>query len=153
MAMSAGNGNGGVAEINVTPLIDVLLVLLIIFMILVPLAPRGMQSAVPQPGNAAQEPSMGPVMLEVHQGTAGAPGAAGGVSPGITYRVDGRPVDAAMLAGTLRARLAIRQEPALLVSGDRSLTYNDVAQAVAVAREAGAAPIGLVNTAASGAGR
>jgi biopolymer transport protein ExbD len=71
----------------------------------------------------------------------------------VTYRVDGRPVEASLLAGTLRSRLAIRQEPALLVSADRSLTYNDVAQAVAVARAAGAAPIGLVNTAESTAGR
>ena len=52
MAMTSSNGSGGVSsEINVTPLIDVLLVLLIIFMVIVPMVPKGQEALTPQPPN------------------------------------------------------------------------------------------------------
>jgi biopolymer transport protein ExbD len=49
MAMTTGSGNGLDAAINVTPLVDVLLVLLIIFMVAMPMKPVGLETEIPQP--------------------------------------------------------------------------------------------------------
>ena len=65
MAFSASN-SAQQSEINVTPLIDVLLVLLIIFMVIVPVTPRGMESRVPQ-GSKAAPATLGPVSLRAAQ--------------------------------------------------------------------------------------
>ena len=49
MAMTTGGGGGAMGDINVTPMIDILLVLLIIFMVIVPVTPKGLDALVPQP--------------------------------------------------------------------------------------------------------
>ncbi len=57
MAMTIGSNGGAKAEINMTPMIDVLLVLIIIFMVITPIAPRGFDALVPQPaGNDGEQP-------------------------------------------------------------------------------------------------
>ena len=55
MAMSMGGGGGSMADINVTPMIDILLVLLIIFMVIVPVTPKGLDALVPQPPKNPQK--------------------------------------------------------------------------------------------------
>src|SRR6266571_4954426 len=58
MAMAVGGGTGGPkADINMTPMIDVLLVLIIIFMVITPLTPKGLEALVPQPPPPNQKPN------------------------------------------------------------------------------------------------
>jgi biopolymer transport protein ExbD len=55
MAMTTGGGGSSMADINVTPMIDILLVLLIIFMVIVPVTPKGLDALVPQPPKDQQK--------------------------------------------------------------------------------------------------
>jgi biopolymer transport protein ExbD len=124
------------SEINVTPLIDVLLVLLIIFMVIVPVTPRGLESGVPQDSKAAVS-VVGPVSLRVLGGEAGQPEAK------VSYEVEGRVVDGAQLSEALLANLRVRGERSVYVSASPQVSYREVAAAVGVAKAAGATTIGL----------
>ena len=135
MAFSVSNSSQQ-SEINVTPLIDVLLVLLIIFMVIVPVTPRGLESRVPQDSKAPTlEP--GPVSLRVLGGDKGK------ADDKITYEVNGRMVDQGHLSDALSASLRVRAERTVYVSASPKVSYREVAAAVGAAKAAGAATIGL----------
>ena len=135
MAFSASN-SGQRSEINVTPLIDVLLVLLIIFMVIVPVMPRGVESRVPQKSKVAA-PAPGPVSLRLLSGNAGQ------ADGKIIYEVEGRAVDRAQLGEVLLASLRVGAERSVYVSASPQVSYREVAAAVGAAKAAGAATIGL----------
>jgi biopolymer transport protein ExbD len=115
------------SEINVTPLIDVLLVLLIIFMVIVPITPRGLESSVPHSqGTPAPLP---PVQVRLRVGDAVVP---------VRYSVNSQDLAYAELQPRLRALLAKRQDRTLVVAADRNLSFQPVAAMVAEGRQAGA---------------
>jgi biopolymer transport protein TolR len=138
MAMSIGSRRGSqVASINMTPMIDVLLVLLIIFMVMQQQLQRGLSVQVPppQPGSIPQPPGDDALVLEV--------------GPGGVYRLNQQPVAAGTLQRSLAQVFAGRNRRVLFVKADERAAYGEVVAAVEGSRAAGATVVGLVPRAAN----
>src|SRR6185312_14828677 len=119
--MDAGNGTRkAVSEINVTPLIDVLLLLLIIFMMIQPAKQSGLNSRIPQPSKPGAEPPSSTVVVEVLAGADNQP----------SYRINEKPFARSEVAKELHAIFASRSDRTMFVKGDATLTYEDVAEVV-----------------------
>jgi biopolymer transport protein TolR len=122
-------GDGLSSEINVTPLIDVLLVMLIIFMVIVPVMPRGLHSSLPVPGVAEADR---PVLIEVLQGQIA-----------MRYLVDGAKMERAEIAPRLIELLSRRSVRQVLVKGDPQLDFGVIAGVIDAGQSAGAS-VGLL---------
>lgn len=125
--MSINTGNA--AAINMTPLIDILLVLLIIFMVISPSLSRGLEARVPQ---AAEPQAAAPPPLVL---TLAANGSAD---------LNHTTVPPGQLESVLRRVAAQASCRTLFVRGDRALDFRDVAHAIDTARRAGCEQIGLM---------
>jgi biopolymer transport protein TolR len=131
MAMSTGGGKGGPSwQINMTPMIDVLLVLLIIFMVIQPTLQKGIEVQVPPVEEQPSESSPDQITLEIR--------------PGPDYLINGIPVPAGELRAQIRGIFAERPRKVLFVKGAEDIVYGDVVRAVDAARGAGIDVVGLV---------
>jgi len=132
MTMSNGNTGGMTSEINVTPMIDVLLVLLIIFMVIVPALPRGEAALVPHASSS--DPHADSVVLEVLRNSGGE----------IAFTINQQAVARQDLPARLAAIYANRARRVLFVKGDDSVSFAQVADAIDIGHAAGVDQIGLV---------
>jgi biopolymer transport protein TolR len=135
MAMSMGEAKDKIAEINVTPMIDILLVLLIIFMVIVPAVPRGLEATLPQPPKSLVEKQpTDSIVVQVfgHQGA----------SP--TYRINDVDVAHAQLLAKLTEIFANRAERTMFVKSDDNVSFAYVADVIDIGRAANAMRIGLM---------
>jgi biopolymer transport protein ExbD len=140
MAFSAGSSSATTSsEINVTPLIDVLLVLLIIFMVIVPVTPRGLNSQMPQ-SSANRDRGLGPVSVRILMGSAGS---AGSAEPPVVYEVEGRRMQQAQVAGALLSSFSSRSNRGVSLAASPEVSYQVVAAIVGEARAAGATTVAL----------
>ncbi len=133
MAMSPGSGGGGLTnDINVTPMIDVLLVLLIIFMMVVPMARKAIDIQLPDP-NPAVAPANAvsqQIVLEV--------------LPNGVYQINKQePLTKDNLMGRLKELYDPRPEKLIFIKGDPAVKYQDVIFAMDMARQAGVKVIGV----------
>ena len=131
MAMSGGSTSGLTNEINVTPMIDVLLVLLIIFMMVIPMSRKAidLQLPDPTPDNSNSGPPPSQIVLEV--------------LPGNVYKVNTQPIAKSDLQKRLKEIYEPRPEKIIFVKGDPAVKYSDVIYAMDVARGAGVKVIGV----------
>jgi biopolymer transport protein TolR len=133
MAISVGGTKGVLAEPNVVPLIDVLLVLIIIFMVITPRIPTGLKTLVPQPAppNQKQQPPDNRTIVV-------------SVLPGGKLMINQDATDWNQLGNRLFDIFKERADKIAFVKGDENVEFAQVARAIDIMRGSGIDHVGLI---------
>jgi biopolymer transport protein TolR len=132
MAMDVGGAKGGPkSDINVTPLVDVMLVLLIIMMLIAPMLQKGVPVTLPVAENTVDKP-------ETQNQTVVA------VDSKNKFYVDGIQVERSMMADRVKTKLEDKTERIVLIKGDQDASYSSIMAAMDDLRKVGIEDIGLI---------
>ncbi len=139
MGISMAKGKGAMAEPNIVPLIDILLVLIIIFMVVTPLVPKGLDALVPQPPPPDQQ------QLDVDLRTVAIQLECANVRcTGVLLKINQQDVTWRTLGPRLQDIFKTRAEKVAFVKGADDLEFSHVARAIDIAKGAGVEKIGLI---------
>jgi len=132
MGMALGGSGGPKADINMTPMIDVLLVLIIIFMVITPLTPKGLEALVPQPAppNQKSDADQRTVVIEIRKDK--------------SMMINTEATDDARLGPRLEEIFKTRAERVVFVKGDNDLEFQVVAKVIDIAKGVGIDKVGLM---------
>src|SRR5580700_3461035 len=136
MAMSVGTGGDEMCDINTTPLIDVMLVLLIMLILTLPIMTHAVKLDMPNPNNPPPPPDQRPEVIDLEVDFDGTVVYNGNVVP-----------DAATLDGYFRTEAQKDPQPEIHLRPDRRVKYDAVAKVLASAQRNHMKKIGFVNTA------
>lgn len=133
MGMEVGEGHGSLSTPNVVPLIDILLVLIIIFMVITPRVPSGLDAIVPQPSpNQQQNTELENKTVVVQIETNG------------KLKINQEDTNWDALGPRMETIFKERAEKVAFVKGDNDVLFMDVAHAIDIMRGAGIDKIGLI---------
>jgi biopolymer transport protein ExbD len=139
MAMDLGGAKGGVkSDINVTPLVDVMLVLLIIMMLVAPMLQQGVAVRLPTASNTTDKP-------ETQEQTVLA------ISKDKSFYLNAKPVTEGEMTNRLNEILENKKEKIVLIKADEEVEYSAVMTAMDQLRNAGIEDIGLITERKKGA--
>ena len=131
--MITATARGVSSEINVTPMIDILLVLLIIFMAITPVAPHGLEALLPRsPEGIARRENA--VVLRILHMSAGQ----------IAYKINETSITREELRGSLQSIFSTRATKVLFLEADKDVDFSPVGESIDIARSAGVDRIGLI---------
>jgi len=134
MAMAvAGPKSGPRCDINMTPMIDILLVLLIIFMVITPLTPHGLEALAPEPPDKKNQPPPDQDRTVVIV-----------IDKDKSMHINNEDTDMDKLGPRLEQIFKTRAERVVFVKGDPDLEYQSVARAIDIAKGAQIDKIGLM---------
>jgi len=133
MGMSVGGGGGPKSDINMTPMIDVLLVLIIIFMVITPLTPKGLEALVPQPPPPGQKQTLSDQRTVVIV-----------IDANHHMMINSEDTTEATMGDRLTEIFKTRAERVVFVKGDPAIDFSYVAKAIDIAHGAGIDKVGLM---------
>ena len=138
MGMSTSKQGGSLSEPNIVPLIDILLVLIIIFMVVTPLTPKGLNALVPQPSPENADPDAGLRTVVIQLACADARCVTS------TVKINAEESNWEVLQASLEDIFKARAEKIGFVKGEDNVAWAHIARAIDMFRAAGVDKVGLM---------